>query len=725
MPRTKKEIDAITKKIKANINSINAETGAGLSFAKIRADIERMFAMNAAERDAAIRAYEIAIRKEIADAVLPKRSTIWSNETTVAKDGEGTLAKYSIILVTRNARLLINSFCNLMQEDYTATHEMTEEDFKAVRDWEYKELKSHTYYTEAPIYVRAWGRDAFIAEAAALDDHFKDANGEIGYTFKNEYGRGESRKDIVAADVYYKTTVIRAELASHGFFWRLFNFRKVAACNAYIAKAENILARIGFVESEHRDRAIEVLKSTVTVPHDMDEERVRDAYERHMDALREKNTKELTVARDNLARAKELDKDPEASVYKKLEEVLEKHGIRASFEEVLKKTAMENAALLFDKQRDISSMKNSAFVCFLRTFDAMIVSAIEGGRDINVAELLKDAKKITDVALEHYFGISGIDEIKSLDKPLYMFDLDLASVMKRLDMNANGVTVADPENPGQYKKVMAIPGAIERAKEEAPAIINEWLADPGKLLPGADAPAVPEPAMEDAKQEEDDNVIEAGPISDEARELGDRMLKIDFRPSPDNIQKQINDMKLIASLLRNNNPAATESVKGVFGANRNKLMHYKKALEQGGDALKKIEAEFDTVDKLLNAKYETYKPATVKDLEARRQNISVALDEPVEDVKIEANDKQPEPAEVKNIEEEADEVQQRKKVDEIHDQMSAEDIEALKKRMEEQYEKEIIAISEGDIEDAQKMNGIMDRINEENVKEIASKTMAK
>ena len=611
MPRSKQDTNAIIKKIKTTIDSINKETGAKLSYSKIRADIERMFSMNASERDDAIKAYEIAMRKELADIVLPKRSTIWSNATIAEKENNSILSKYSITIITKNTRLVMNTFCDLMQEDYTATHEMTEKDYKAVRDWEYAELKSHSYHSESPIYMKAWSKDAFIAEASGLNEHFKNENGEINYSFKNEYGKGESRKDIVAADAYYKTTVIKAELAKHGVVWRLFNFRKVAAYNTYIAKAEDILARIGFIENEHKDKAIEILKNTVMVPHDMDEERVKDAYERHMDAWREKNTEELTVARDSLAKARVLDQNPETSIYKKLESVLEKYDMIAGFEEILKKTAMENAALMFDKQRDVSSMKNSAFVCFLRTYDAMIAHAITNGKDINVREFLDDAKKITDVTMEHYLGISAIDELKNLDRPLYMFDLDLDSVLRRLDMNANGITVRNPENPKEYKKVMPIPGTIEKAKEEATAIVNQWIADPGKLLP--------EVRHEEVKQVEVKN--EPNPVvnklSDEARSFGNEMFKLEFRPSRANIANEIKMMTAVVNVLKNS-PEFKEDqyAKKIFKANQEKIMLMKNVIKNNGAGADNLQKQLEDIDtRLRNEIAVGYQPRLVSDFE--------------------------------------------------------------------------------------------------------------
>ena len=639
MPRSKQEINAIIKKIKDNINSINKETGAKLSYGKIRADIERMFAMNEAQRDAAIKEYEIAMRKEIADIVLPKRSTIWSNETIAAKESQGILAKYDITIITRNVKLVMNAFCNLMQEDYTATHEMTEEDYKAVRDWEYAELKSHSYHSESPIYMKAWGKEAFIAEASNLDGHFKNENGEINYSFKNEYGKSDSRKDIIAADAYYKTTIIKAELARHGVFWRLFNFRKVAAYNAYISKAEDILARIGFIENEHKDKAIEVLKNTVMVPHDMDEERVKDAYERQMDAWKEKNIKELTVARDSLTKAKALDNNPDTSIYKKLESILEKYDMIAGFEEILKKTAMENAALMFDKQRDISSMKNSAFVCFLRTYDAMIVDAIANGKDINVAEFMEDAKKITDVAMEHYFGISAIDELKDLDRPLYMFDLDLDSVLRRLDMYTNGVNVKNPENPKEYKKVMPIPGVIEKAKEEATAIVNQWLADPGKLLPEVKAPEV---RHEEVKQVEVKNEPKplVNKLSDEARNFGNEMFKIEFRPSRANIANEIKMMTAVVNVLKNS-PEFKEDqyAKKIFRANQEKIVLMKNVIKNNGAGADNLQKQFEDIDSRLGNEIRIgYKPRLVSDFEKiaeKKESIVVNLDEKIEEKKEE------------------------------------------------------------------------------------------
>ena len=262
----------------------------------------------------------------------------------------------------------------------------------------------------------------------------------------------------------------------------------------------------------------------------------------------------------------------------------------------------------------------------------MIAEAIIAGREVNAKEFMEDAAKISEIGMEHYLKVSEIEELKELDRPLYAFGLVKTGVLRRFTVYKDGVNYKNPENPKEYKKAMPIPGMLEKARDEAEQIVSQWIENPQMLLKK-------EEIREPAANEENANEIlinenaEKKPITTEARKLGNEMFKIGFRPSKDDIQGQIDNMNLITPLLYKNEMLTSES-KSVFRANQSKLMHFKKALENGGEALKQINAEFETVDKLLMAKYEAYVPQTVEEIEQGRERISVNLDENIqEDIK--------------------------------------------------------------------------------------------
>ena len=629
MPMDKATKKTAINEIKASIKRMNTNVGVNLSYDKISADIKKIFALNEAERENALKEYELTLRKQTTDDLLTKRSTYWTNATMVERNQKNPVTRASITHVTAGVRKIVAELCKFYDYDYEASNPKTEESIKAIRDWELNELKSRTYYSEPPKYMKEWDKECFLSEKETIEENFKDRKtGTITYVFKNEYNRQTAKLDIVAADVYYKSTVAKSQLASHNFLWKLFNYRYVAACNAYIAKAEEILEAVGFNEAEHGAKALEVLKGTMTTPHDIDEEHVNGAYRSGAAKLKMQNTVQLTVARDQLNLANELDKNPETSIDKKLAPFFQKYNLKSErFHEIVSIVSFDFAASQYDTQRNTGEMKDTANNLFIRVLDDMIAEAIIGGREVNAKEFMEDAAKISEISMEHYLKVSEIEELKDIDRPLYAFGLVKTGVLRRFTVYKDGVNYKDPKSNNEYRKAMPIPGMLEKAAAEAEQIVSQWIENPQMLMKN-EVIQEPKAIEENANEILIDENADKKPITSEARKLGNEMFKIGFRPSKEDIQGQIDNMNLITPLLYKNEALTSES-KSVFRANQSKLMHFKKALEDGGEALKQINAEFETVDKLLIAKYDKYVPQTVEEIEQGRERISVNLDENV------------------------------------------------------------------------------------------------
>ena len=122
---------------------------------------------------------------------------------------------------------------------------------------------------------------------------------------------------------------LRSELEGHGAIWRFFNFRKVAAYRAFTEKVDATLRDHGFDVATHGEESLELLKNTIMPPHDLDVEHVdgeRNDGKRYYDEL---TTERITVAKEKVARARELDKNPETSFEKMIEPFAAKYNFDA------------------------------------------------------------------------------------------------------------------------------------------------------------------------------------------------------------------------------------------------------------------------------------------------------------------------------------------------------------------------------------------------------------
>ena len=484
MARDKATTKAIIKRLKDDVKLFNEQYGVSLSYGKISKQIDRIFKMNPEERGAALQAYELELRAAVADKVLTTRSTLWSIDKFVKNNERHPLMKYSITFVTKRTKMLLNGFCDLKQEGYAEASPMTKEEAKEIRDWELSQIRSRTLYSESMRYMKEWDAECFRQEEEALDFHFRNKKtNAIRFTFKNRYGTmDDSRKDIVAADTYHKMSYVKGELAKHGFFWRLFHPKQVAMWRSYITKAEDTLREIGFVEAEHKDKAIEMLKKAVAAPHDMDEEVVKSEYEKAVNNAIASQVEELTVARDLLAKNKKLDLNPETALDKKIGAILEKHNIKEKLAQILNFTNFDYAAEQYDKLRNAEEFKESASTCISMAFNYMVLNAIQSEKEINVSELLTDARRLTAVVMNHYMPVSEINELKDLEAPLYTFIFGEEAAMVPLNLYEKGTKIKDPNAPDGYRNVMPLPGTIEKAREDIKAIMAEWSRDPKKLF---------------------------------------------------------------------------------------------------------------------------------------------------------------------------------------------------------------------------------------------------
>ena len=621
MPLSKKALNTAIKELKNQITRLNNDVEAKLSFSQMNADIEEIYKIeNEAERNAAITNYEHTLRDRLAEHMLTRRSFIHSSRALLGANSKKNITRASITHVSKSVRLLVSKICSLYEDDYFEKHEFNEEKAAEMRDWELAKLNERTFHSETTVFFYKWDRKCLRNE---IDD-FNDSTRNLisnNYVFSAEYNKNGDGRDIIFADAYYKSMLMKAELerTKNDKLWRFFNFLKVAAYRDYIAAVERTFEKVGFKADEHGAGAIEALKNTVIQPHGIDIDNVKDSYKANINWINAQKTKEINVARAQLKKANQLDRNPMTSCYSKIKDILEKYNItEESYNELTEKFCMSDAARKYDTLRNVDAIKESAGLSFLRTLNELIKGTIVLEKELDIKELLSDAGKISEIVMEHYLGISKIEELKNLDRPIYALNISLEGVQNTISMHSRGTSVEDAENPNEYKRIMPLPGTIDRARAEAVEIVNGWLKKSENELNN-------EGQLEEIPKEKEENNIEFDikaerkPLTDEERLLAREMLKIDFRPSVEKIKEQLVSAKAI-TLLFESSETVTKDSQGVFRANKSKLTYLKRALEKSED-LEKIDKEFSASEKILMAKYSDYKPQRLEEIEKERIQI--------------------------------------------------------------------------------------------------------
>ena len=485
MPRNSKDTKALIKEIKSYIKTINTEIGSNLSYRKVSKDISRISAMDVFEKEISLNQYELRLRKYLTDLVLSTRSTFWASFRTLEKNRNHPLTKYSMTLATRASYHLTRQLCELNEEGYIKAHPRTAESAAELRDWSLAEVKKQSYYAVSPKTIPKWDTACYKAEIPLLGDNLVDSKtGQVNYTFRNDYNSEKFSKEIAVAHIYYKLGIVQAELDKLGYLSRLFSFRKVAAMNEYIAKAKQILTGVGFDEAQHAAQAIEALKNHVVSPHEVEGDNIEGEYNTQISAINasnEANVPESRLARDLLEKRKSLDSSPDTTIHKKVDSILNKHGIKEKYGEILAFANFDYAAEQYDLEKSIDSIKETAGACFSRVFKFMIRAAVEQQREINAAECLRDARDLTVIMMDHYMPASEIPELNSFDKPLYMYVLDKNYLVSVVNEYSTGTIFKNPKTR-ESTTVMPLPGTIDKAKEETARILGEWEADTEKLM---------------------------------------------------------------------------------------------------------------------------------------------------------------------------------------------------------------------------------------------------
>lgn len=261
--------DALIKDIKRSIKDINKRMGTKFSYEDMYDDIGIIMRIeNQTMKDQEFIGYYTRGIFTLSDKMLTRRSVIMSHPLLTEKYKDDPALQYSISEASDTMNSLISRIMNIIDPDAARGHVLSKEQLDTISTYQRDAIKDRSYLSEIPKCLKKWDYRCFIEDAEKIDGLFT-FNGAADDTYKFN-GNENDERDFNAALLYYKVQKIQQELDSHIFLWHWFNFRKVGACNAFIAKANEALQKVGFNSNKHEGKAESILLKRIMPPHHSD-----------------------------------------------------------------------------------------------------------------------------------------------------------------------------------------------------------------------------------------------------------------------------------------------------------------------------------------------------------------------------------------------------------------------------------------------------------------------
>lgn len=526
---------------------------------------------------------------------------------------KGEYIQFRISEATREARNLINYCRQIIKPESVKTFEYTEKQFAQIRDWQIERLKTFTDYSEIKRTMKAWDNASVKASFEELDETLgleKKSDPNKRHQFSGNY---ENANDQKIANVYARMKMFKEELGKHNIFWRWFTSNGRAYSN-YVKRSKELFERVGFHEEKDGNSAIAYCQNTLPEVYETDIDIVKGDYEDSMAAYVRAHTPELFKAREWTDWAKELNLDPEFGLESKLTAFAEKYGVDASFL-INRRVDWDSAAKAYDKKRETGAFSTNAKTAFSSNVSKMIAAAAKKyGADMNIADVLEDARKIAVISIKFNSIMYDIDEFKNPEKPLYInndFTPEYIKGRMNFFLRESNMSLEDKE----------------RIAKEAEAHVRSWYENFDKLKKA------------DAELASTVTRPEVTAVSPVERKIINSLLTVGYRPPQrDNSQLLEKHTVLLEKMTKewfsekSNHP---EGVREVFAKNLQKIEALKKIPYGDKNAAVKLNEEWDKSDAEMNDRYPSYKPETLEDLQNENKlkySISIELQEENKDV---------------------------------------------------------------------------------------------
>ena len=346
MPQKNKTLE---KEIKARIKELNKQTGAKLSFTKLYEDIESALEPHMAKsRDNEFVAIYTEGISQLSDNMLTKHSAIVSNPILRTRYKDDPAAKYSITVADAQMSDLIKKMLTYINPEEAAGFYWSEQQLKAVRDYEYGMVKGRNRNEEWPKCLKEWDHTCFYKDIELIDKEFDPQ--DTTYKYNSRHTRD---KDVKAAELYYKAKIVKDEVDGYGFFlrliYRIFNSKMMNAYDAFVQKAKETLDRIGFDAEKHGENAETMLFGKTMPPHENDIN--------YIDSI---NNKKALENEETVLKIKDkLFNDAKADMDRALEEYNKEHSSDLSYPREDKSKTDKNNSEAVDNKSDKNEKKEN------------------------------------------------------------------------------------------------------------------------------------------------------------------------------------------------------------------------------------------------------------------------------------------------------------------------------------------------------------------------------
>ena len=516
-----------------------------------------------------------------------------------------TCYQYRISDAMREARNLINYSRKIIKPEADKTFEYAEPQFAKIRDWQIERLKTFTEYAEIERTADAWDYSAARSYFKEINEKIKPANNsdiKEKYQFSGNY---EKTEDQLIANAYARAKIFKAEYEKHNFFWKWFT-RKGWAYGGYISRSEKLFKNVGFDEKKHAEEAIKYCKNKLPEPYETDIDIVKGNYESQMESYKIAHRVVTFEAREYTQWALELDLDPEFGIESKLTEFVEKYGIKAS--DILTKVDWGSGATAYDTLGKTETLQINTRTTFGSTLAKLIDAAAKKyGADMNIADVLDDARKIAIISAKFHSTIFEIEELKNVEKPPYIADDFTAEYIEKRTKTyflRNAKDLSDEDK--------------ERIAKAAADHVKAWYDNFDKLK------------KEDAELISTVTRPEISEISPVERKIINNLLTIGYRPPKrdydnikDNHSKLMDKHAKVVEMMKTKwfgaNSKHSAELKAVFEKNVEKLEALGKVKYKDMKAIADLDAAWDKSDLEMNELYPSYQPKTLEDLVSKNE----------------------------------------------------------------------------------------------------------
>lgn len=435
-----------------------------ISYNRMYKDINQILTLPLEQREAALKEYylDMATRHSINSA--ERRVYMLSSEPMANKNIENPALATNTRKTFFLAAEFVKSIANIIDPSFKPTNDYFGATHEEIRDRSLGVVSQFTYYNQTPKYLMKWDRESFESTIDRISQTVKE------YQYKPGERATSNTKNLAVAEVYRKTLLVQDELSKHGRIWRFFHPFKTSMYNDFLRDARECLEKAGFNPELHHDDAIDLLKSRLCYPLDVDDDQVKDQYKNAIEEEKIKNTPEITVARDKLARGLELDKSPDTSLISKITPIYQKYGFEINTRSLNNTVAGVSAdAQNYDKTRNTSLFKNFPNHVFYCVFKDMMTQAINKGVDVNVSEIIKDAHTISVIASHQYTPLYELDDAKDIIPSVGFGGYNEATIQERVAFFAGNKLPA--EKIEQLKKDAS--DAMKKISEDSEKILRE------------------------------------------------------------------------------------------------------------------------------------------------------------------------------------------------------------------------------------------------------------